>query len=154
MSDITPEKVAAALCEYASGWRHSLVATLSVTAIGDVLSVDVLRFDGPGDSEVARPFRAVVVEGETVPIVLPRPDITDGYEFEGGHYDDDLHTGWQVVAVNSDARSVGTKFANSILFRGSGHISLGEARRFAAALVAKADVIEAAQAQTGGASNA
>lgn len=146
----TPENVAEMLTsgdnDYHDGnyWHPSLYAQGNVVSIGITPYAD----DDEGTKLPEVQFRAVVVEGETAPIVLPRPDITDGYEFEGGHYDDDLHTGWQVVAVNSDARSVGTKFANSILFRGSGHITTAEARRFAAALVAKADAVEAAQAET------
>ncbi|MER7361852.1 hypothetical protein [Nonomuraea wenchangensis] len=146
MSDITPEKVAAAACDGAGGWLESLQGALSVTAEGSVLSLSVAMWDKEGNEGIQH-FRAVVVEGDTDPIVLPRPDLTDGYEFEGDHYDDHLHTGWQVCAVNSDARPVGVKFADSILFRGSGHITTAEARRFAAALVAKADAVEAAQAE-------
>ncbi len=67
MSDITPEKVAAAVCEGVGGWCHSLEAALSLTAEGNVLSADVVRWDGPDDAETVRHFRAVVVEGETVP---------------------------------------------------------------------------------------
>lgn len=73
MSGITPEKVAAAVCEGDFGWIESLQAALSVTATGDVLSLDMARWDGPNDSEVVRHFRAVVVEGEG-PVVVASPE--------------------------------------------------------------------------------
>ena len=139
MTDITPEKVAAALCEDASGWRHSLVATLSVTASRDVLSVDVVRFDGPKDSETVRHFRAVVTPGETAPIVLERPDLADGRTVYGRSLGDTDHSeppdGWHTFATDH------------VIYGGTGHISFAEARRFAAALVAVADAAEAAQAE-------
>ena len=69
MSEITPEKVAAAVCEGVGGWMDCLEAALTVTAERNVLSLDVTRWDGPGDSEVVRRFRALVVEGEKSPYV-------------------------------------------------------------------------------------
>lgn len=70
MSEITPEKVAEAVSEAViSGWRHRLQAALSVTAEGNVLSLETTRW-GADDTETVRHFRAVVVEGETDPIVL------------------------------------------------------------------------------------
>jgi hypothetical protein len=62
VNDITPEMVAAAVCEGEFGWIESLQAALSVAATGSVLSLEIARWDGPNDSEVTRHFRAVVVE--------------------------------------------------------------------------------------------
>lgn len=144
MSEITPERIAAAACEGVSGWRHSLEASLSLTAQGDVLSLAVVRWDGPDDAEVVRHYKAVVVEGETAPIVLERPEITDPSAVTGPRFGEEvgesLENGWSVFATNH------------VLFGGTGHISPAEARRFAAALVATADALEATQAQTGRAS--
>lgn len=153
MSEITPELVAAAVCEGGFGWIESLQAALSVTSTGNVLSLDVARWDGENDAEVVRPFRAVVVEGETAPIVLSRPVLEDTLEFEGGALADDDELGWQVVPYSSgQKRSCFLREADGILFRGQDpHISFAEARRFAAALVAMADAAETSQAvQNGG----
>ena len=153
MIDITPEMVAAAVLEGETGWLESLQGALSVTAEGNVLSLDVARWlDDAEGTEVVRHFRAVVVEGETAPIVLPRPALDDGFAFEGEPYDtsEDVD-GWQVCAAEANGRTTMLRLADSILFRGCGHISTTEARRFAAALVAKADAVEAAQAEQGGA---
>ncbi|MFI7125930.1 hypothetical protein ACIBQ1_09565 [Nonomuraea sp. NPDC050153] len=151
MSDITSERVAAAVCEgVVGGWRDSLAGALSVTAEDGMLSLSVARWDAD-DTETVRHYRAVVVPGETEPIVLPRPDLEDGLEFEGEPYDNvDDSDGWQVCAAGPKGRTTGLKYADSILFRGCGHISTAEARRFAAALVAKADAVEAAQAELNG----
>lgn len=85
-------------------------------------------------------------------IVLPRPSDPDGdgLDYEGGSYEDDDETGWQVVPYSSTKNWVcRVEEADSVLFRGAGgptvggsHISLREARRFAAALAALADRVE------------
>ena len=155
MSDITPEKVAAVVCKgIDAGWRFDLEASLRVTAENNVLSLAVTRWDGQDDSENVRHFRAPVVEGETAPIVLERPKATrHGLEREGGAFGSDEDLGWQVCAYESSyARTCEIDKADSVLFRRGtrGVISPAEARRFAAALAALADQIEAAQAQKGG----
>jgi hypothetical protein len=83
-------------------------------------------------------------------IVLPRPKDSRcrGLDFEGGSYEDDNSTGWQVVPYSTDKNWVcSVEEADSVLFRGAdgligGHISFYEARRFAAALAALADRAE------------
>jgi hypothetical protein len=93
-------------------------------------------------------FRAVVLPGETVPIVLPRPSLVDQRELEGKPYDaGSEEDGWQVCAAYPHGRPTQVVFGDSIVFRGSGHISTGEARRMAAALAAMADAVDAAQAE-------
>ena len=72
MSDITPEKVAAAVCDTIGGWRHSLQAALSLAAQDSVLNLEVTRWAEDG-TETVRHFRAVVVEGEQ-PLTEPRPE--------------------------------------------------------------------------------
>jgi hypothetical protein len=151
MSDITPEKVAAAACEDVGGWVESLQAALSVTAQGNVLSLDVVRWDGPDGAETVRHHRAVVLPGETVPVVLPRPSFVDQRELEGKPYNaGSEEDGWQVCAAYPNGRPTQVVFGDSIVFRGSGHISTDEARRMAAALAAMADAVDAAQAEQDG----
>ncbi|MEU7831312.1 hypothetical protein [Nonomuraea sp. NPDC049129] len=137
MSEITPEKVAAAVCEGVGGWMDCLEAALTVTAERNVLSLDVTRWDGPGDSEVVRHFRAVVVPGETVPIVLERPAEL------GISWDD----GGDLLALTPDGIR--------LYLRGMDEWELdpSDARELSAQLAEMADAHEAAQAeQSGGAS--
>ncbi|GAA2861134.1 hypothetical protein [Nonomuraea rubra] len=97
------------------------------------------------DPEFASLFTRLVAawRGEPGPIVLDRPDITDSSAVTGPRFGEEAgesaENGWSVFATDH------------VLFGGTGHISPAEARRFAAALVATADALEAAQAQTGGA---
>jgi hypothetical protein len=130
VNEITPEKVAAAVCEGEGGWLESLQAALSLTAEDNVLSVAVTRWDGPDDSEVVRPFRAVVVEGTETPIVLERPNGL------GIQWDD----GGDLLALTKDG----------ILFNPRGvdewDLDPSGARELAAHLAAMADAYEAAQA--------
>jgi hypothetical protein len=72
MSEITPEKVASAVCEGMGGWRESLQGALSLSADGNVLSAKIARWDEK-DTETVRHFRAVVVEGDETPLVLEWP---------------------------------------------------------------------------------
>ena len=135
MNDITPEKVAAAVCE-GIGWRESLESALSVTAEGSVLSLDVVRWNGENDSEIVRHFWAPVVEGEQAPIVLEHPAEL------GIQWDD----GGDLLALTADG----------ILFNPRGvdewDLSPDEARELAAHLAAMADAAKAAQTeQSGGA---
>lgn len=150
----TPENVAEMLTsgdnDYHDGnyWHPSLYAQGNVVSIGITPYAD----DDEGTKLPEVHFRAVVVEGETAPIVLERPALADVLEFEGEPYHaDDDSDGWQVCAAAANGRATQVVFADSVLFRGCGHISTTEARRMAAALVAMADAVEAAQAQTGGA---
>lgn len=77
MNEITPETVAAAVCEGVGGWMDVLEAALTVTAESNILSLDVTRWDGPGDSEVVRHFRAVVFRAVVAlddgPLVIASP---------------------------------------------------------------------------------
>lgn len=137
MTDITPEKVATTVSRSVeSGWRHRLQAALSVTAEDNVLSLSVTRWaDDEEGTEIVRHFRAVVVPGEQVPLVLDRPDVNDHSTMQGPRFGEDEgespQNGWSVFATNH------------IVFGGSGHISFAEARRMGAALIALADVREA-----------
>ncbi|MFD9950541.1 hypothetical protein ACFWYW_57565 [Nonomuraea sp. NPDC059023] len=133
MSEITPEKVAAAAAWGVHGWRESLRAALWVTAEGDVLSLTTSRWEpDPADiegGEHVRHFTAVVVEGETAPITLKRPADAE-LELPGG---DRLGLGGTMVA------------ARLVL---DGFLLPDEAREIAAHLAALADLAEAAHAET------
>ncbi|MFC4006553.1 hypothetical protein ACFOY2_04930 [Nonomuraea purpurea] len=70
MSEITPEKVAAAVCSTVDGWRHDLQAALSLAAEGNVLRLETIRWvDDEQGTEIVRHYRAVVVEGSETPVV-------------------------------------------------------------------------------------
>jgi hypothetical protein len=73
MTEITPEKVAAAACDTVNRWRHSLQGALSLTAVGNVLNLEVTRW-AEDDTETVRHFRAPVVEGED-PVVVASPEL-------------------------------------------------------------------------------
>ncbi|MFI7114017.1 hypothetical protein ACIBK9_47405 [Nonomuraea sp. NPDC050227] len=89
MSEITPEKVAAALTggddvnEVLNRWVDvnaipgSSAVRITVTPISD---------DGDPDTENAQHFRAVVVEGETDPIVLPAGAACDYINGDNGYH--------------------------------------------------------------------
>ncbi|MFB4265380.1 hypothetical protein [Nonomuraea sp. GTA35] len=148
MSDITPAgKLASVLLEYDDGawYADPLGGWVTTEVEGDTISLKVARYDETGEevSDQTQHFRAVVVEGETVPIVLERPDISNPSAVTGPRFGEEagesVEHGWSVFATDH------------VLFGGTGHVSPAEARRFAAALVATADALEAAQAQTGGA---
>jgi hypothetical protein len=93
------------------------------------------------DPEFASLFTRLVAawRGEAEPIVLDRPDITDPAAVSGPRFGEDagesLENGWSLFPTDH------------IVFGGTGHISPAEARRFAAALVATADALEAAHAE-------
>ncbi|WP_433520078.1 hypothetical protein ACQP2T_63800 (plasmid) [Nonomuraea sp. CA-143628] len=87
MSEITPEKVAAAVCDTITGWRHSLQAALSLTAEGNTLSLSVTRWeDDEEGTEIVRHYRAPVVEGEQTPIVLPAGAAGDYVNGDDGYW--------------------------------------------------------------------
>jgi hypothetical protein len=95
---------------------------------------------------------AVVVGGETAPIVLERPDLVDPDSTEGGTIGDDEAEGWHVSPYSTASGSAcHLREADGITFGGRHpQISFAEARRFAAALAAVADAAEAAQAEKDG----
>lgn len=97
MSELTPEKVAAAVCEGVGGWMESMQAALSVTAEGNVLSLDVARWDEEGN-ETVRHFRAVVVEAPAYDVAA-EPVAIDGDTARELAYSDpgDTVAGWTVV---------------------------------------------------------
>lgn len=87
MSEITPEKVAAVLSKGHAGWRWGLDASLSVTAQSNVLHLETTRWlDDEEGTEVVEHFRAVVVEGETDPIVLPAGAACDYINGDDGYH--------------------------------------------------------------------
>ncbi|MER6942537.1 hypothetical protein ABT294_00815 [Nonomuraea sp. NPDC000554] len=134
MSEITPEKVAAAVCERRDGWRESLESALSLTAEGHVLSLTLTRWDGEGDAETVRHFRAVVVEGTEAPIVL-EPPAELGIQW---------HDGGDLLALTRDGITIFPHGADEW------SMSPDNARELAAHLAAMADAYEAAQAQRNG----
>ncbi|MFF0864211.1 hypothetical protein ACFYUV_20805 [Nonomuraea sp. NPDC003560] len=165
MSEITPEKVAATpptpenvaamLTSGDNDYHDGNYWHPSIGSIGNVVHIGITPYadDDEGTKLPEVHFRAVVVEGETDPIVLPRPDTSFlGLDFEGGAFGDDDAEGWQVVPYSTQRRwTCSVQEANCVEFRGApGRISFAEARRFAAALVAVADAAEAAQAEKGG----
>lgn len=113
----------------------------SISAQGNVVSIGITAYDDDGNKLPEVHFTAVVVEGETVPLVLERPDLSDGSSVYGRAFGETDYTeppqGWHTFATNH------------VIYGGTGHISFAEARRFAAALVAVADAAEAAQAKGG-----
>ena len=110
------------------------------------------------DEGTVHTFQAVIVDGESV--TAQRPDLDDGLELEGSSFRDEDAPGWQVVPFNStrmktcnpggDADSVLVRGARYMPVEGFGHISFAEARRMGAALIALADVHEAAAQKAGG----
>jgi hypothetical protein len=149
MSDITPERIAGHLegggemyvGRHFAGW-------VDVASEGPVLRIGFTPKGKPGQTQQ---YRAVVLPGETVPIVLPRPSLVDQRELEGKPYNaDSEEDGWQVCAAYPNGRPTQVVFGDSIVVRGSGHISTDEARRMAAALAAMADAVDAAQAEQDG----
>lgn len=138
----TPENVAEMLTSGDNDYHDGNYWHPSIGAAGNVVHIGITAYSDDGDKLPEKHFRAVVVEGEESPIVLERPDITDPSAVTGPRFGeeagDSFGHGWSVFATNH------------VLFGGTGHISPAEARRFAAALVATADALEAAQAQTGG----
>lgn len=149
MSEITPEKVAATpptpenVAEMLTGadndYHDGNYWHPSIGADGNVVHIGITAYSEDGDKLPEVHFRAVVAPSETVPIVLERPEITDPRSVTGPRFGEEvgesLENGWSVFATNH------------VLFGGTGHISPAEARRFAAALVAIADALEASQAE-------
>ncbi|MEU6721651.1 hypothetical protein ABZ897_60320 [Nonomuraea sp. NPDC046802] len=104
---------------------------MSLTAEGNILSLAVVRWDGPDGAETVRHYRAPVVDGEQTPIVLERPEEL-GIQW---------HDGGDLLALTSDGIT---------LFPcGADEWSMGadNAREMAAHLAAMADAYEAAQAE-------
>jgi hypothetical protein len=159
----TPKNVADMLTmgdnDYHDGnnWKPSLYAE------GNVVHIKITPYSEPDEDDLDDEpvkldpvhFRAVVLPGEAVPIVLPRLNTVEySDDFEGGAFDDDDREGWQAVHYShAKQRTCFPWEADSILFRGApGVISPAEARRFAAALASLADGVEAAQAERDGGS--
>jgi len=123
MSVPTPEGLASLLVErlhdtYDDGGDWDIRAH----ADGHMVAVALDHGDGVGE------FRVIVVEGDEVPVVAPRPDVDDLEDTSGPDVLGRDVTGWYAETVG-----------DHVEFGGSGHISLGEARRFGAALIALAD---------------
>ncbi|TMR11059.1 hypothetical protein ETD86_37075 [Nonomuraea turkmeniaca] len=142
MSDITPEKVAAtppnpenvagflAYCANdAMDDGGNLWYPLVKAADGGVVEIAIKPGDEDGTAmdEVVH-FRAVVVEGETVPVVLDRP-ADAGLELPGGN------------RLGLDGTMVAARLALN------GSLLPDEAREIAAHLGALADLAEASQAE-------
>lgn len=156
MSVPNPRAVAAMLADHLDGAIDGSDSwEVTARAADNTVGLDVEHDEG------VYKCRAVVVEGDTVPVIAPRPDITNGLELEGVSFHDDAAPGWQVVPYNSaagqtcmlaDADSVLIRGAQYMPVDGAGHISWAEVRRMGAALLALADAHERAQA--GGGSDA
>ncbi|MGW4406566.1 hypothetical protein ACWEJ6_21230 [Nonomuraea sp. NPDC004702] len=87
MSEITPETVAAALAVYGCrGYDERLAHWVACDAIGSTVRVSVSRVDDDGEDVDTRCFRAVVVEGETDPIVLPAGAAADYINGDDGYH--------------------------------------------------------------------
>jgi hypothetical protein len=153
----TPENVAEMLTAGDNDYHDGNYWKPSIGADGNVVHIGITAYSEDGEKLPEQHFRAVVVEGEEAPIVLPRPDTSFlGLDFEGSAFDDDDALGWQVVPYSTARKwNCEVEDADSILFRGApGVISPAEARRFAAALAAMADTVETAQAEHGGGEHA
>ncbi|MEO3869405.1 hypothetical protein ABGB18_11285 [Nonomuraea sp. B12E4] len=135
----TPENVAEMLTSGDNDYHDGNYWHPSIGSVGNVVHIGITAYSEDGDKLPEVHFRAVVVEGETAPILLERPEITNPEAMHGPRFGEEtgesMENGWSVFATNH------------VLFGGSGHISPAETRRFAAALVATADALEAAQAE-------
>ncbi|MGA4989950.1 hypothetical protein [Nonomuraea bangladeshensis] len=150
MSDITPEKVAAtppnpenvaeflAYCANdASDDGGNMWFPVVKAADGGVVEIDINPADDNGTATYAiRRFRAVVVEGDTDPIVLERPAELGIQWHEGG----------DLLALTRDGITLFPHGADEWA------MSPANAREMAAHLAAMADAAEVAQAEQGGAS--
>lgn len=137
MSEITPaEAVATALAIDGGGFHDDeLNGWVTFKADGSTVQVKVAHHDdGEEIPERARHFRAVVVEGETDPIVLERPEELGIQRHDGGDLLALTRDGITLFPCGADEWSM----------------SADNAREMAAHLAAMADAYEAAQAQKGG----
>ncbi len=155
----TPDTVAR-LMPAMAGYHDGFDWSVSMCVNGNVAEIDVTPGDGGGRDLPEVSFRAVVVEGDQTPIIVPRPDLDDKMALEGNSFEGDDTRGWQVVPYSStekwvcwlaDADSLLIRGASYMPVDGAGHVSFAEARRMGAALIALADQ---AEAQSGGGLNA
>lgn len=145
MSEITPERVAATpptpenvaemLTRGDNDYHDGNYWHPSIGADGNVVHIGITAYADDGEKLPEVHFRAVVVEGETVPIVLEQP----------AELGLSWHDGGDLLALTRDGI---TLFPN-----GADEWSMGpeNARELAAHLAAMADAYEAAQAEKGGA---
>ncbi|OPG13692.1 hypothetical protein [Microbispora sp. GKU 823] len=132
MSVPTPEALAALLAELNGSYDDGGDWDIRAHADGHIVAFALDHGDGVGE------FRAVVVEGDEVPVVAERPyDLDNPENLNGPHFDGGDRLGWHVFATDH------------VVFGGSGHISWAEARQFGAALIALADRHESAQGGEG-----
>ncbi|TYB69663.1 hypothetical protein FXF51_05745 [Nonomuraea sp. PA05] len=145
MSDITPEKVAATpptpenvaemLTSGDNDYHDGNYWHPSIGAAGNVVHIGITAYSEDGEKLPEQHFRAVVVEGETVPIVLEAPaELGMGW-----------HDGGDMLALLDQGITIFPGGADEWV------IPPSQAREMAAQLAAMADAREAAQAQTGGA---
>lgn len=127
MSVPTPEGLASLLVERLHG-TYDDGGDWDIRAHADSHIVAVALDHGDGVGE----FRAVIVEGDEVPVVAERPYDLDNPENLNGPDAEhrDMH-GWYAEAAG-----------RHVEFGGSGVISFAETRRFGAALIALADAHE------------
>ncbi len=126
----TPDSVAG-LLPLVAGYHDGFDWSVSLCVNGPVAEIDVTPGDGGGRDLPEVQFRAVVVEGESAPIVLAPPASV-------GYFDDDT----QLVLHHGLICSQGIR---------RGDWTPAQAREFAAHLAALADQ---AEAQSGGGLNA
>lgn len=136
MSAPNPRAVAAMLADHLDGAIDGSDSwEVTARAADNTVGLDVEHDEG------VYKCRAVVVEGDTVPVIAPRPDVDNPENLNGPDVDDDQECGWWVSDEGEHVAS-----------GGSGLISWAEVRRMGAALLALADAHERAQA--GGESDA
>lgn len=133
MAEITAEKVADFLTEGDNDFHEDLDAWPSLRVNGNVVEIKMTPADyaGEEDEDNASHFRAVVVEGDEAPIVLPQPAEL-GIVWEDGE---------DLLALTPEG----------IVFNPRGmdewDLDPAEARALAAQLAAMADAYEAAQGE-------